>query len=443
MWAWHTETASLQCSSPSSLLEVVRHNNHPIIIAQGPVEDLLAPELGSQSLGELLNRLDRWLEVQQLSAAGIVGFECGTFLESAWDRWMAPNFPEAAAQGENILFTLHAGETTELQSAQSSQEKLLDCQFELLPKNCLLMTDAIVHQIQDIVEQGLKIRRLLEDDHLVVSVPIPVAVKTSLLDCWYQGFQTRFNRGFFMEGNQWELASCTPERFVTMQDWQLQVQLLAGTFRENMMSVDKNRLLGEHRAARSALQTLVRKVGQLEDAIAPEIKLVVDCDVARFGQINHLRSVLETQYHNAYSMLHRLAVLTPSPAAGSHDPQVQLIIQNLESKPRGYYGGCFFLRTPNRMESLMAIRSIFRRKPSQQAELMVGAGFTKMSSFTGELAEILSKAVACAELLGCEVQPYPDVETSFTSDRATPSLHRYGGHSPERKSKQTAQELSP
>ncbi len=400
MWIWHTDTRSMQCLSPSSTLEIIHQDGQLHVICQGEIEAFRQTESSSETLGELLYRIDCWLEAHQLSASGVMGFESNMLLASNLTWATTHPIGQNALHGGHLLFALQAGEAGELIS-----DRLIEPTTPLIPsRNRLLIDDGLIDRVTAIVAQGLEIRRQLGDDHLVVAAAIPVMIRVSLLNSWLAGLRTRFTRGFFMDGDRWELASCTPEKFIAMHDRQLEVQLLAGTFREGMILLEKNRLLGEHQAARAALRSLVQQVCLQEDGSCGDIDLMVDCDIVGFGAIKHFRSLFATQYTNSASMLRRLAALTPSPATGSQHAHVQAAIQNLEGKPRGYYGGCFFLRTPGCLETLISIRSIFRTEGRDVAELIAGAGFTAGSTVDGESAEIIAKATNCARLLGCEIR---------------------------------------
>jgi hypothetical protein len=400
MWVWHTETTSMQCLSPSSALEVVQQDGHCWVVCQGELEALRGSGAEGETLGELLGRVDRWLEVHQLAASGIMGFESSAQLNCpvVWTTHH-PVEPDQL-HGGHLLVALQVGEAIEVLRDPLSVPPAI----QPPSRNRLLVDDALVDRIAQIVSQGLEIRRQLQDDHLVIAAALPVMVRASLLNAWLDGLKTRFTRGFFMDSDRWELASCTPERFMAMHDGRLEVQLLAGTFREGMMLLEKQRLVGEHQAARDELLSLVKQVCQQEDGDCQQLDLVVDCDIVGFGAIKHFRSMFTTQYRNRASMLRRLAALTPSPATGSQHAHVQAAIQAFEGKPRGYYGGCFFLRTPGTMETLISIRSIFRTEGQDVAELIAGAGFTAGSTVEGESAEIIAKATNCARLLGCEVR---------------------------------------
>ncbi|MDW8201108.1 MAG: chorismate-binding protein [Cyanobacteriota bacterium SKYGB_h_bin112] len=381
-------------------MEIVQQDGQLYVMAQGEIATLQSFGTTSESLGGLLSRVDRWLDDCQLSAAGIMGFESSAVLSQPV-RWLAGHGELVECwSGRQILVALQAGKTENLSRDCLTKPAV----SRHSSRNRLLVDDALVDRVARLVAQGLDLRRQLADDHLVIAAVIPVVMRASLLDAWLRGLNSRFTRGFFMETDRWELASCTPERFVAMRDCQLEVQLLAGTFREGTTLLEKNRLISEHQAARRALRNLVERVCLQEDGMFGGINLTIDCDVVGFGAIKHFRSAFTTCYVNNTSLLRRLAALTPSPATGSQHSHVQAAIRGLEGQPRGYYGGCFFLRTPGCLETLISIRSIFRMRDQDIAELVAGAGFTASSTVEGETAEIIVKAMNCARLLGCEIR---------------------------------------
>ncbi len=245
------------------------------------------------------------------------------------------------------------------------------------------------------VTQGLEIRQRLDIDHLVVSARFPVSVNGDLVNSWLYSVKM-FPQGFLIESHNWDLISCTPERFISIADSKLQVQILAGTFKKGK-DFDKSSLIHEHQAARNALCSIV------EDVVG-KLELTVDCDLLAFDEITHFHSMFEKPYQSHTSMLWTLANLTPSPATGTQNKHVKFAIQQLEGRTRGYYGGCFFLRTPGCLSSLVSIRSIFHQKNSEVGEMIVGGGLKKGSTLDSESAEIISKATSCAKLLNVKLE---------------------------------------
>jgi hypothetical protein len=362
------------------------------VTAHGAVEELRNYSSNAKTLGELLVCLDKWLEEHNLTASGIVGSECKSLLDEKLD-WVTDSFLiSEQIRGESLVFVIQAG----------NAEKFLpdDVINDSLPKyesrNHLLIDEQTLKEINKVVTQGLEIRQKLDIDHLVVSVPMTVCVNADeLVNSWLYCVKTLFPQGFLMKSHNWDLISCTPERFISIADSKLQVQILAGTF-QNGKDFDKSSLMNEHQAARNDLQSIVENVvGKLE--------LTVDSDLLAFDEITHFHSMFEKPYHSDTSMLSTLAHLTPSPATGTHDNHVQFVIKQLEGRTRGYYGGCFFLRTPGCLESLVSIRSIFHLEKSEVGEMIVGGGLKKGSTLSSESTELISKATSCAKLLGVKL----------------------------------------
>jgi anthranilate/para-aminobenzoate synthase component I len=242
----------------------------------------------------------------------------------------------------------------------------------------------------------LELRQKLDLDHLVVSVRFPVSVNSDLFNDWLNGVKTPIHHRFLLKSFNWNLISCTPECFISIADSKLQVQILAGTYQEGK-DFDKASLIDEHQAARNTLRSLV------EDVVG-KLELTVDCDLLAFDEIKHFHSAYEKPYQSDTSMLSTLAHVTPSPATGTQDSLTQFAIQQIEGRPRGYYGGCFFLRTPGCLESLVSIRSIFYLENSATGEMIVGAGLKKGSTLSSESVEIISKATSSAKLLGVQLE---------------------------------------
>jgi isochorismate synthase EntC len=388
MWIWHTETKSVECALPYLTVEVLQIDDQLKVFAQGATNDLQNSVGPARNLGELLVYLDRWLEKNALSASGIVGYECQAFLDKEL-HWISDSsaMPESV-KGESIVFVMQAGTIREREicaftKSTASQDGV---------KSQFVIDQETVEEVTDLVSRGLEIRQKLDSDHLVVSARLPVEITDSLWNSWVDSAQTNFPQGFLMKSNAWELASCTPERFISVADSKLQVEILAGTFKEGM-AFDRDSLLDEHQAARSTLRSMV-------ESTIGELQLTSDCDLVQFDEIRHFRSRFEKRYQTDESMLLTLTTLTPSPATGAQDNETRLMIQELENRSRGYYGGCFFLRTPGCLESLVSIRSVFCADNASAGEMIVGAGFKKGSTLSDESAELISKATSCAKLLG-------------------------------------------
>lgn len=391
MWIWHTQTKSVRCVLPLLTLEVVHIDGQLKAVARGAVKELRHYSSAPKTLGELLGSLDKWLEEHTLTASGIIGSECGSLLDEKL-HWVNDSFEiSEQIRGESLVFVMQAGNPEEFLACPVASGGLPKCE----KSNHLLLEERTVKEVNQVVTGGLDIRQRLDIDHLVVSVPFPVSVNADLVNSWLCSVKTSFPQGFLMKGNSWDLISCTPERFISIAGSKLQVQILAGTF-QNGANFDKSSLITEHLAARNALRSIV------EDAVG-KLELTVDCSLVAFDKITHFHSVFEKPYQSHTSMLLTLAHLTPSPATGTQDSYVQLAIQKLEGRTRGYYGGCFFLRTPGCLESLVSIRSIFKMEKSKVGEMIVGGGLKKGSTLSSESAEIISKATSCAKLLGVKL----------------------------------------
>jgi len=391
MWIWYTETNSIQCQLPSLTVEVVNIGGQLKVIADGAVNEFRDYAIAPQNLGELLIYLDKWLEEYGLSAAGIIGSECQYLLQEKLDWVRDSGLMSGKIGGESLVFTIAAGNTQKFLPYNIIDNDLTPYQ----QKNYLLIDEEIIEGVNKLVRGGLDMRQKLSSLHLVVAAKLPVSINDDLLNSWLYSVQNLCPQGFVLKSRNWDLISCTPERFISITDAQLQVQIMAGTFKKGT-DFDEISLMDEHQSARNALRsTLEGLVGKLE--------LTVNCELSAFGEITHFHSVFAKPYESDRSMLWTLAYLTPSPATGTQDSKIQSAIQQLEGQTRGYYGGCFFLRTPGCLESLVSIRSIFKLKNSPVGEMIVGAGLKKGSTLSSESAEIISKATNCANLLGIKL----------------------------------------
>jgi hypothetical protein len=404
------------------------------VVSYGAANELKHYLNSPTNLGELLMYVDKWLEARALTASGIIGSECHYLLDKEL-HWESPSsLISKQILGGSLVFVVQAGDSEEFSedkftvmgmqrrelptlqgSAYTASISLERRQFrkvfyrntypiefpvsdgfpQYARKNHLIIDKQTIEELNRVVAHGLEIRERLDIDHLVVSVRFPVYVDDDLLNSWLYPAKTPFPQRFLMKSNNWNLISCTPERFISISDSRLQVQILAGTFR-NGTNFDKSSLVHEHKAARNTLQTIVENV-------VGELELTVDCSLIAFDEITHFHSVFEKPYRSDSSMLLTLAHLTPSPATGTQSKYVQAAIQQLEGRTRGYYGGCFFLRTPGYLESLVSIRSIFKTSNSEVGEMLVGAGLKKGSTLSSESSEIISKAATSAKLLGVKL----------------------------------------
>ncbi|MEH1828868.1 MAG: chorismate-binding protein [Nostoc sp.] len=415
MWVWHTETKSVRCVFPLLNLEVVHIDGQLKVLVDGAFKELKNHSNTPKNLGELLIYLDNWIEDHNLTASGIIGSECRSLLDEKL-HWITDSFLiSEQIQGESLVFVMQAGNTEEFLAGEAhsrsvSQTRFANAACSLLPHNgiswetarvkCLtndglpqiLIDNHIVEEVNKVVTHGLEIRQRLDIDHLVVSVNFPVSINADLHNSWLSSVKTHFPQGFLMKSKNWDLISCTPERFISITDAKLKVQILAGTFQKGT-DFDKSSLMDEHQAARNTLRSIV-------EGVVGKLELTADCNLVEFDKITHFHSAFEKPHQSDTSMLWTLAHLTPSPATGTQDSHTQIAIQQLEGRTRGYYGGCFFLRTPGFLESLVSIRSIFKTEKSEVAEMIVGAGLKKGSTLSSESAEIISKATSSAKLLG-------------------------------------------
>ncbi|AFZ28204.1 anthranilate/para-aminobenzoate synthase component I (plasmid) [Cylindrospermum stagnale PCC 7417] len=392
MWIWHTETKYIRCISPLLSIEVVNIDGKLKVITCGTFKESICSNAPT-TLSQLLVALDKWLEAQSLTASGIIGYECKSLLNEKLDWVTDSNLIDQQIQGESVVFVMQAGNTEEICAKNSISS--IDSILTKDEKNNSLINNQTVVEVNKVVTHGLELRQKLDIDHLVVSVRFPVYINPDLLNDLVNGVKTPIHQKFLIKSDNWNLISCTPEQFISIADSKLQVQILAGTYQQGK-DFDKTSLINEHLSARNTLRSLV------EDVVG-KLELIVDCDLLAFDKITHFHSAYEKPYHSDISMLSTLAHLTPSPATGTQDKHTQFAIQQIESRPRGYYGGCFFLRTPGCLESLVSIRSIFKMENSETGEMIVGAGLKKSSSLSSETVEIISKATSTAKLLSVQL----------------------------------------
>jgi len=416
MWIWQSETRSLRCPLPQVSVQVIRVGDrllasltrlpggNPDRVLTGSGSSKSAPR--PQTLGQLLNWLENWLVQHQATAAGVIGFESRVYLNQPL-HWLAQPL-HLNHCGLELVLAIQLGVP---QVAGSTSLGAWSDRHHAEPP-LLVLDQEVRERVRQRVERGLALRQRLKSDHLVVAADFQLQIPGSLLPNWLKAREQSGFQGFFLQFPGWELASCTPEPYLSIDPQRLRVQLLAGTFRSGEVW-DQGHLRHEHRAARTALKAMIAGVYGGRSLSPLEIRLAVSEDVVAFGPICHLRSIFELPYQASSPMLRQLVTLTPSQATGSLTPAVWRAVRQLEGRPRGYYGGCFFLRTPERLESLISIRSIWRSRTTQTGEILAGAGLTQKSTVAGETAEILLKAATCARLLGARVeQPVMVGETS-------------------------------
>ncbi|MEO1497202.1 MAG: anthranilate synthase component I family protein [Planctomycetota bacterium] len=211
----------------------------------------------------------------------------------------------------------------------------------------------------------------------------------------------------FLDGGAWQIASASPERFLSVRGRTIETRPIKGTRPRGATPADDDRLAAElaasakERAENVMIVDLMRndlsRVGEDDSVCVPEL-----FGVERYAHVQHLVSVVRARLRADRDVVDLLAATLPAGSiTGAPKVRVQQIIAELEPTARGpYCGTMFWLGLPNEngaqaMDSSVLIRTRVHARGWVQAS--VGGGITVGSCPEREYEETWQKAVGLIE----------------------------------------------
>ena len=213
------------------------------------------------------------------------------------------------------------------------------------------------------------------------------------------------------ENHRTRIAGASPETMVRLQDGTMTVRPLAGTRRrgqtpEEDAALEKELLADpKERAEHVMLIDLARNdVGRVSEI--GSVKLVKNMEIERFSHVMHIVSEVQGKVPESTPPLEVVRAAFPAGTlSGAPKVRAMQIIRELESRPRGIYGGAIgYVATTSDLDLAIAIRTMIEK--DDVFEVTAAAGVVEASDPQSEADETRSKARAVL----CAIQAAPKNE---------------------------------
>ncbi len=261
-------------------------------------------------------------------------------------------------------------------------------------------------QYCEMVEKAKKL--IIEGDifQVVLSNRLEVEVEGSLLDT-YRVLRT-LNPSpymFYFSSDDIEIAGASPETLVKLQDNKLFTYPLAGTRPRGRDNEEDERLVKEllsdekELAEHNMLVDLGRNdIGKISNI--GSVKVEKYANIERFSHVFHIGSTVTGEISPNKDALDAVdAILPAGTLSGAPKLRACEIINELEGKKRGIYGGAIgYLSFTGELDTCIAIRLAYHKKG--KVFVRSGAGIVADSNPENEYQECLNKAQAVVTALG-------------------------------------------
>jgi anthranilate synthase component 1 len=205
------------------------------------------------------------------------------------------------------------------------------------------------------------------------------------------------------EATRTQIAGASPEPMVRLEDGVMTIRPVAGTRPRGKTSAEDDSnardLLADpkERAEHVMLIDLARNdIGRVADV--GSVTLVKQMEIERFSHVMHIVSEVRGKISQSVSPLEVLrAALPAGTLSGAPKARAMQIIRELESRPRGVYGGAVgYVSASGDLDFAIAIRTAVCR--GDTFEITAGAGIVEASDPKSESDETRAKAraVLCA-----------------------------------------------
>ncbi|AKL93950.1 anthranilate synthase component 1 [Clostridium aceticum] len=201
---------------------------------------------------------------------------------------------------------------------------------------------------------------------------------------------------FYIDFGDYQLAGSSPELLVKVKDQLIETCPIAGT-RSRGENAEEDEILAKdlltdekERAEHLMLVDLARNdIGKLAEFGSVEVSQYME--VCRYSHVMHIVSNVIGKLKEKYDMYDALVACLPAGTlSGAPKVRAMEIIDELENKKRGIYGGAVgYLGFNGNMDMCIAIRSILFKE--KQAYLQAGAGIVADSNEEEEYKETLRK----------------------------------------------------
>jgi para-aminobenzoate synthetase component 1 len=201
----------------------------------------------------------------------------------------------------------------------------------------------------------------------------------------------------YLDGGEWQISSASPERFIRVEDGQVQTRPIKGTRGRSpypvadMFTGDVLRASKKDRAENVMIVDLLRN--DLSRTCRPEsVRVSQLCGLETYEYVQHLVSVVEGSLRTEFTPLDVLRTSFPGGSVtGAPKIRAMEIIAELEPTVRGpYCGSLGYIGVGGQMDTSILIRTITAARGWWQ--LPVGGGIVAQSGPQSEYEETWQKA---------------------------------------------------
>ena len=209
---------------------------------------------------------------------------------------------------------------------------------------------------------------------------------------------------FYFSSDDIELAGASPETLVKLEDGTLHTYPLAGTRPRGRTQAEDERLEAElradekERAEHNMLVDLGRNdIGRISRL--GSVRVEQYCNVVRYSHVMHLGSTVAGEIRPDRDMVDAVdAILPAGTLSGAPKLRACEIIQELENRKRGVYGGAIgYLDFTGNLDTCIAIRLAYKK--NGRVCVQSGAGIVADSVPENEFIECRNKARAVVRAL--------------------------------------------
>lgn len=209
---------------------------------------------------------------------------------------------------------------------------------------------------------------------------------------------------FYIDFNQYQIIGSSPEIMVKVKEKKVKICPIAGTKPRGKTLEEDERLMAELLQDKKEIAEHLMLVDLAREDIKKiskqgTVKIEEYMDICKYSHVMHIVSNIVGELKEDYDMYDALIASLPAGTlSGAPKVKAMEIIDELENKKRGFYGGAVgYLGFNGNMDTCIAIRSILFK--DKKAYLQAGAGIVADSNAEEEYKETQRKLAALVETL--------------------------------------------
>lgn len=206
----------------------------------------------------------------------------------------------------------------------------------------------------------------------------------------------------YIEGEDFAVVSCSPERFLRVQDGVAETKPIKGTCPRSNDPVEDNRLRAELQACPKNHAENLMIVDLLRNdlsKVCSDVRVPALMAVESYATVHHLVSTVTGHLKKGETALSALRACFPGGSiTGAPKCRAMEIISELEERERGVYCGAIgYIGFDGTMDTNIVIRTVAMTK--ERVRIQVGGGIVADSSPASEFEETVTKAKALVTAL--------------------------------------------